>query len=138
MEVRFGLKNSLSGGLSFNTLLFDGSVFVGIQASRLARELAKSQIGVTERDVRDQVTKAYLAVLIAGRNREMLDKNVENLEVTLHETRAMYEEGLMEKLDVDRVGCSRSYLDMEVDSVENMDSTTRNVVNLEVGCQIEC
>jgi len=137
MEVRFGLKNSLSGGLSFNTLLFDGSVFVGIQASRLARELAKSQIGVTERDVRDQVTKAYLAVLIAERNREILDKNVENLEVTLHETRAMYEEGFMEKLDVDRLEYSLSNLEMELDNVENMVSTTLNVLKLQMGYPME-
>src|SRR5690625_7786824 len=103
MEVRFGLKNSLSGGLSFNTLLFDGSVFVGIQASRLARELAKSQIGVTERDVRDQVIKAYLAVLIAGINRERLDKNVEKREVTIEETRARDERGYMVTMDVNRL-----------------------------------
>lgn len=137
MEVRFGMKNSLSGGLSFNTLLFDGSVFVGIQASRLARELANTQIAVTERDVRDRVTKAYLAILIAQRNREILEKNVENLQKTLHETRAMYEEGFMEKLDVDRLEYSLSNLKMEMDNVSNLVSTTKNVLKLQMGFPLE-
>src|SRR5690625_7665684 len=101
MEVRFGLKNSLSGGLSFNTLLFDGSVFVGIQASRLARELAKSQIGVTERDVRDQVTKQNLPLLLAEGNREILVKNVGTRKVPFTETQASNEKGFRESLKVD-------------------------------------
>lgn len=137
MEVRFGMKNSLSGGLSFNTLLFDGSVFVGIQASRLARELANTQIAVTERDVRDQVTKAYLAILIAQRNREILEKNVSNLQTTLAETRAMYEEGFLEKLDVDRLEYSLSNLKMETDNVANLVSTTKNVLKLQMGFPME-
>lgn len=137
LEVQFGVKNSLTGGLSFSALLFDGSVFVGIQASRLARELAASQIGVTERDVRDQVNKAYLAVLIAKRNEEILRKNVINLEETLHETTEMYKSGFMEELDVKRLDYSLSNLEMELANVGNLIYATKNVLKLQMGYPME-
>lgn len=133
LEVQFGVKNALSAGLSFNATLFDGSVFVGIQASRLARELAASQIGVTERDVRDQVVKAYFSVLIAKRNEDILRKNVDNLSQTLHETREMYESGFMEKLDVDRLEYSLSNLQMELENVGNLIYSTKNILKLQMG-----
>lgn len=133
LEVQFGVKNSLTGGLSFSALLFDGSVFVGIQASRLARELAASQVGVTERDVRDDVNKAYLAVLIAKRNEEILRKNVTNLEETLYETTEMYKSGFMEELDVKRLDYSLSNLEMELSNVGNMIYATKNVLKLQMG-----
>src|SRR5690606_36142263 len=137
LEVQFGVKNALTAGLNFNATVFDGSVFVGIQASRLARELARSQIGVTERDVRDQVYKAYLAVLIAKRNEEILRKNVENLSKTLHETREMYESGFLEKLDVDRLEYSLYNLQMELDNVGNLIFSTRNILKLQMGFPME-
>ena len=137
LEVQFGVKNSLQANLSFSALLFDGSVFVGIQASRLARELAATQIGVSERDVRDQVNKAYLAVLIAKKNKEILQKNVENLEKTLFETQEMYKSGFMEKLDVDRLEYSLSNLQMELDNVGNMIYSTRNILKLQMGYPME-
>lgn len=137
LEVQFGVKNALTAGLSFNALLFDGSLFVGIQASRLARELAASQIGVVESDVRDHVNKAYLAVLIARRNEEILQKNVINLQKTLFETREMYKNGFMEKLDVDRLVYSLSNLEMEVANVGNLIYSTKNILKLQMGFPME-
>lgn len=137
LEVQFGVKNSLTAGLSFNALLFDGSLFVGIQASRLARELAASQIGVVESDVRDQVNKAYLAVLIARKNEEILKKNVENLQHTLYETREMYKNGFMEKLDVDRLVYSLANLEMEVANVGNLIYSAKNILKLQMGFPME-
>lgn len=133
LEVQFGVKNSLNTGLSFSALLFDGSVFVGIQASRLARELAATSVGVVERDVRDQVAKSYFAVLIAERSSEILQKNVENLEQTLYETTQMYENGFMEKLDVDRLKYSLSNLEMELANIENLVYSTKNILKLQMG-----
>lgn len=137
LEVQFGVKNSLNAGVSFNALLFDGSVFVGIQASRLARELAASQVGVAERDVRDAVNKAYLAVLIAKRNQEILSKNVTNLEETLFETTEMYKSGFMEELDVKRLDYSLSNLQMELDNVGNLIYAAKNVLKLQMGFPME-
>lgn len=133
LEVQFGVKNALTAGLSFNATVFDGSVFVGIQAARLARELAQSQINITERDVRDQVYKAYFAVLIAKRNEGILQKNVENLQQTLFETREMYQNGFMEKLDVDRLEYSLSNLEMELENVQNLIFSTKNILKLQMG-----
>lgn len=137
LEVQFGVKNALTAGLSFNATVFDGSVFVGIQAARLARELAQSQINITERDVRDQVYKAYFAVLIAKRNEGILQKNVENLQQTLFETREMYQNGFMEKLDVDRLEYSLSNLEMELENVQNLIFSTKNILKLQMGYPME-
>ncbi|WP_236978459.1 TolC family protein [Membranihabitans maritimus] len=137
LEVQFGVKNSLSAGLSLSALVFDGSVFVGIQASRLARELAQSQVALTERDVEENVKKAYLAVLIAKRSREIIELNIQNLQETLNETAEMYKSGFVEKLDVDRLQYSLSNLEMEYNNNENMIFASKNVLKLQMGYPME-
>lgn len=137
LEVQFGVKNSLSAGLSLSALVFDGSVFVGIQASRLARELAQSQVALTERDVEENVKKAYLAVLIAKRSREIIELNIQNLQETLNETAEMYKSGFVEKLDVDRLQYSLSNLKMEYNNNENMIFASKNVLKLQMGYPME-
>ncbi|GAA5220351.1 TolC family protein [Membranihabitans marinus] len=131
--VQFGVNNSLTAGLSFNALLFDGSVFVGIQASRLARSLANSQIDVVERDIRENVIKSYLAILIADHMSEIIDLNIKNLEQTYFETNEMYKSGFLEKLDVDRLKYSISNLEMEAENNENMIYAAKNILKLQMG-----
>lgn len=131
--VQFGVNNSLTAGLSFNALLFDGSVFVGIQASRLARSLANSQIDVVQRDVRENVIKSYLAILIADHMSEIISLNIKNLEQTYFETNEMYKSGFLEKLDVDRLKYSISNLEMELENNQNMIYAAKNILKLQMG-----
>ena len=78
--LQFGLKNSVTAGVEVSALIFDGSFLVGLQAQRLYLELTQKQVNVKAHELKDRVTKAYLAALIAEKNIELLDDNIRSLE----------------------------------------------------------
>jgi outer membrane protein TolC len=108
--IAFQRKNNFVGGLSITSSLFDGSYFVGVRAARASRDYFNLQLEDTERQVRNQVTQSYFPVLLLSTNVRILDRNIENLEKLLRETRAQYEAGFVEQLDVDRLVLSLNNL----------------------------
>ncbi len=55
------------------------------------------------RNTREQIKKSFLRTVLQREATEILAKNVEQLETTLEETELMYENGFVERLDVDRI-----------------------------------
>ena len=120
--------HQLVGGIEASSMIFDGAYLYGVKASKLYRELVAAEKAVTERDVRVNITKAYLAALIAQENMTMLQKNQDNLKNALREVKAMYENGFAEKLDVDRMQLSSDNLDIEVIKMQQLITMSKNIL----------
>ena len=131
--VAFGLKNQLQAGVNVNSLLFDATYFIALRGSRLYRSLAVRTLEQTAYQSRVQVAKAYLATLIAQRNLEQLQRNVDNLETTLSETRALYEAGFAEKLSVDRLELTASNLAAQRESILQVIGISTNLLKFQMG-----
>lgn len=99
----FGLKYNAVGNLDVNQVLFDPSVLVALQARKTLEDLAHKGVKKSEIDVKTEVYKAYYNVLAADKAQKILTESVLRLEKTLNETRETYKQGLVEKLDVDRI-----------------------------------
>ena len=116
-EASFFLKNNLTTGVNLTTTIFDASYFVSVAAARAAKDYAQIDLQTTQREVRLQVTAAYLPVLLLDANLRQLEKNIGNLEELLRETRATFEAGFIEQLDVDRLDLSLANLRTERDNL---------------------
>ena len=136
IPVQFGLRNQVNAGLSVNSLLFDATYFIALRGARLFRNLAERTLEQTAYQTRVQVAKAYLATLIAERNRATLDRNVANLEQTLAETRALYDAGFAEKLSVDRLVLTASNLAAQRESLTQVIAISRNLLKFQMGYPI--
>lgn len=136
-EVQFGLKNNLTAGLGFNTLLLDGSFFTGIQAQKLYRKLTKKSINQTNYEITQGITEAYIGVLASSDNIDILEKNISNLDKALIETKALYESGFIEKLDVDRLELSYDNLVSQKESLERIQILTMNVLKFQMNYPLE-
>ena len=101
-EGSFFLKNNFNAGLNLETMIFESSYFVGLKAARTYRSFVQQQLLVEQREVRSNVTGAFLPVLLLKTNLEIIDKNITNLEKLLRETKELYKEGFVEQLDIDR------------------------------------
>lgn len=117
-EVSFLLKNNFTADIGLQTMVFDGSFFVGLRAAREARSYAQLQLDTEARKVKNQVVAAYLPVLLISENLQVLDRNIENLRSLFNETSALYEAGFVELLDVDRLRLSLDNLQTERDNLE--------------------
>ncbi len=120
LSFPFQLKNL--GGVTLNAsqLLFDGSYFLGLKAAKTYKELSSKSLTASKIDVTEAVTKAYYSVLVNSDRLELLDINLGRLDTVLRETRAMYENGFVEKIDLDRLEVQLNNLNTEKQKVERL------------------
>ncbi len=102
-SIGFGSKYSLNGGVDFNQLLFDGQVFVGLQARRASIRNATLNAEVTQEKIKTNIYKIYYQLVVGQRQIGTLDANITNYKRLLHATSEIYKNGFAEKLDVDKV-----------------------------------
>ncbi|MEO5907786.1 MAG: TolC family protein [Ginsengibacter sp.] len=108
--VGFGSKYALNAGIDFNQILFDGQVFVGLQARRASIKNAELAADVTKEQIKANVYKIYYQLVVGQRQIGTLDANIANYEKLLHDTKEIYKNGFAEKLDVDKVQVQLSNL----------------------------
>lgn len=128
-----GTEQSMVAKIDASAILFDAGWLVGLKAQRLYRELVTRQGESSEDEVKAGVTKAYLSILIAEKNKEVLDKNISNLTKTLKETKAIYENGFAEKLDVDRLQLSFNNLNVEAEKLNRLIAISYNLLKFQMG-----
>lgn len=116
-NVKFGVKNNLTGTLALSTLLFDGSYLVGLQAARDYKVYVNKELTAKQYDVKNQVIMAYMPVLLINLGVETLDKNIANLQKLSNDTREIFKQGFAEQLDIDRLDLSLSNLTSERDNL---------------------
>jgi len=103
VAVPFSQKYNGNATLSATQLLFDGSYFVGLKAAKTFKLLAEKDHIKSQVDVAEMITKAYYTVMVNEVGLELTRTNYQRLDSLLRETRALYENGFVEKIDVNRI-----------------------------------
>lgn len=117
--VGFGAKYTLNAGIDFNQILFDGQVFVGLQARRASIRNAQMAAEVTKEQIKANVYKVYYQLVVGQRQIGTIDANIANYEKLLHDTKVIYQNGFAEKLDVDKVQVQLSNLQTQKLKAQN-------------------
>jgi outer membrane protein len=117
--VTFGTKWNGTYGANLRQLLFDGQVFVGLQARKTSIDYAESNVGITKELIKANVYKIYYQLVIGKKQIALLDANIARSEKLLHDTKALFENGFQERLDVDKVNVTLSNLRTQKITVEN-------------------
>ncbi len=101
--VKFGTQYVGRATLNVDQMLFNGSYFVGLKASRTYTELSRKDLISTQTDLVAAIKKAYYSVLVNRERLALVEKNFGRLDSLLSQTKAMYDNGFAEKIDVNRV-----------------------------------
>lgn len=136
-EVSFAQNYDGNVGISLRQLIFDGSFFVGLQASRTYQELSKKDHIKTEIDIVESVSKAYYTVLINEERLELLQKNFQRLDTLLRDTRALNENGFAESIDVGRVRVNYNNLKVEISKLTQLLDVSRKLLKFQMGMPLE-
>lgn len=120
IEAQFGTKYTANIGVDLSQILFDGQVFVGLQARETSLQWAKANIEVTEELIKANVYKVYYQLVTGKTQIELLDANIERLKKLQHDTREMYKNGFAEKLDVDKLSVQIANLETEKKKVQTL------------------
>ncbi|MDA7768183.1 TolC family protein [Flavobacteriales bacterium] len=120
-ELQFGTEYNSTSTLSASQLIFDGTYIVGLKASSIYKSLSVQSLELTEQQIQDSVAAAYYNVLVAEERKAFLRLIADIHQDILDEVTTMYDLGLVEDLDVDRMALTLS--NMKIQS-ENMDRMT--------------
>ncbi|HXB90650.1 MAG TPA: TolC family protein [Puia sp.] len=118
VPVQFGTQWNATGGVTLKQVLFDGQVFVGLQARRSSLDFYLKKQEVTEQVLRANITKIYYSLLISRTQIDQIDANISSQKELQHNSSEMFKNGFAEQLDVDKSTVQLSNLESEKIQVE--------------------
>lgn len=136
-EFRLGVRYDANAGVSASQMIFDGSYFVGLAAARTFVNLSEQDYVLTKNDVAEQVTKAYYAALIDEFLENLVLSNLQRVDTLLRETKLMYENGFVEKIDVDRISVQYNNINTELAKVKRNSKLSMLLLKFYMGMPIE-
>jgi outer membrane protein len=134
--LAFALPWGTSASISGSQLIFDGAVFVAWKARNTVMEFAKLNGKLTEENVRYNVYKAYNSLVIAYRQNEIVKRSLayaRNMERDLAVTQ---QNGLAEKIDVERGDVQVNNLANDSVKVGNMLTVSEQMLKYLIGMDI--
>ena len=136
-EVQFGQAYDGRVDLFVNQMIFNGSYFVGLSA---AKELIKLSEKMTERnviDIHESVSKAYYTTLNTKSRVDLVNSNIDRLDALLKQTKSLYENGFVEKLDLDRIQVSSNNLKSEKIKADRLYDLSLAVLKFQIGISVD-
>lgn len=117
---QMGTTYKMTGSLDGSQLIFNGEYFLGLKASKVFVELSSKATTRTKIETTIAVAKAYYTVLISEERSKLLEANISRLRKTLDETKAFFDNGLVEKIDYDRLTVTYNNLLVEQEKVNRI------------------
>ena len=136
-EGQFGQAYDGRVDLFVNQMIFNGSYFVGLSA---AKELIKLSEKMTERnviDIHESVSKAYYTTLNTKSRVDLVNSNIDRLDALLKQTKSLYENGFVEKLDLDRIQVSFNNLKSEKIKADRLYDLSLAVLKFQIGISVD-
>ncbi|WP_224999234.1 TolC family protein [Cesiribacter sp. SM1] len=137
VPVAFGTPYTSNAGATLSQLIFNGSYFVGLQASKVYKELAAKNLEKAKIEVAEAVALAYYGALVSEERLELLAVNMGRLDTLYRETKAMNENGFAEAIDVQRVQVNLNNLRTEYQNVERSMAINLNVLKFQMGIPVD-
>jgi outer membrane protein len=137
IEIQFGLKNNLTGGITLNQLIFDGRYFIGLDYAKVYEQLSMESLEKSSIDVKEAVTQTYYNILVGQEAVKILDSTLVILEKTRFETGEFYKEGFAEKTDYDQLTLTVDDIRNSINSVNRQNEIGYKLLNYQLGIDID-
>lgn len=135
--AQFGTDYNIKAGVNANQLIFDGQYIVGLRASRTFKELSATMLNTSKVNVKANVTRLYLQVLVLQESVKLLEKNASELDKNLSEVQALFKEGLADELDVDRLKLTKQRVEHQVVTMGRTYEIVQLLLKLQMGYPVE-
>ena len=135
-EVQFGQTYDGRADLFVNQMIFNGSYFVGLAAAKELISLSEKLTKRNEIDIHESVQKAYYTVLNTKSRVDLVVLNLSRLSSLLDETKQLYDNGFIEKLDVDRIQVAFNNLESEKIKADRFYQLSKEVLNFQIGLPV--
>lgn len=137
IEVQFGSQHTFGGSLRVNQLIFSGPYIVGLQAARVYKGLSRQQYQKSKQETKANVARTYHSILLTRRNIDILKGNLASLEKSLKDSRALYENGMVEQTEVEKIQISVSSLENSIKTTQRQLEQFHNLLKIQLGVELE-
>jgi outer membrane protein TolC len=137
IPVQMGTKYNVSAGLSLTQKIFDPSFWVGLKAAKISETMSEQNIQKTDEQVMYDVSTAYYRASIIKRQLDNLKIILAASERTLKSTELKHQNGLVKKIDVDKIKVSYNATNSQVQQTELNFKQSLNNLKLYMGMQVE-
>lgn len=135
--IPLGVKDNTTVDFTVSQLVFSGEYLVGLRASKVFYLISDQSKIKTETEVRESVANTYSLVLVLMNNLEVMNQSLDNLNKTLNEMRAMYQQGFIENTDVDQVELTTLTLENSLTSVERQVKSAVDLLKFQIGLPMD-
>lgn len=136
IPVRFGTEHNLRAAVDLNQMIFDGRFFQGLRAASAYVDLTERQLDRTAIDTRFQISTAYYAAQVAQENLRILRENVKSVNRLYNETKALYDNGFVESIEVDRVALTKTNVESRLKSAQRQLVLSLALLKFQMGMDV--
>jgi outer membrane protein len=136
IPVKFGTRYQASAGISASQLVFDPTYLIGVKATKGLRELASKNTQRTKIETAVSVSKAYYNVLVSRERMQLLDANVTRVKKLKDDTQSLYDNGFVEKIDLDRIVLAYNNIVSEKENVTRLLTLGEYLLKYQIGMDI--
>jgi len=136
IPVKFGTRYQASAGISASQLVFDPTYLIGVKATKGLRDLASKSTQRTKIETAVSVSKAYYNVLVSRERMQLLDANVIRVKKLKDDTQALYDNGFIEKIDLDRIVLAYNNIVSERENVSRLLTLGEYLLKYQIGMDI--
>jgi len=133
IEVQFGSKYNFTFKASATQLLYSGQYLVGVQTAKAYLETVRQKMVRDKMDVRDIVTEAYIGLLIVNESISILDSTYNTVSKMVDEARKIYENGIIEDIDVEQLELNKANLEATLINTQNQGLIAYNYLKFVIG-----
>ncbi|MDQ3050521.1 MAG: TolC family protein [Bacteroidota bacterium] len=134
--VQFGQPYTASAGINASQLLFDGTYLVGLKAAKTYVELARKGLTSTRIETAVNVSKAYYYVLVTKERAKQLTVDLSRLGKLRDDTKALFDNGFVEKIDADRIALSYNLVESALSQTQRLVTNSYNLLKFQMGMDI--
>ncbi len=136
IPVKFGTRYQAAAGISASQLVFDPTYLIGVKATKGLRELASKNTQRTKVETAVTVSKAYYNVLVSRERMQLLDANMIRVKKLKDDTQALFDNGFVEKIDLDRIVLAYNNLTSEHENVSRLLVLGEYLLKYQIGMDI--
>lgn len=135
-ELQFGQPWTMDAGVTASLQLFDGSYIIGLKGAKGYQKMTRDIAKMTKNEIKTMVAEAYYTSQVAKENVRLLSENIVNTEKTVSDTKALYENGFAEEMDVEQLDLLMNGLKTKLAMAERQHKATLNLLKYQMGMPV--
>jgi outer membrane protein TolC len=136
MTIEMGTNYSAGLGVALNQQILNMSLFNAVNIAETVQNMAALGVESKEEDIITQTANVYYAIQVTNYAVGQMDKSVDLLDKMIETMIVSYANGLVRKVDLDRIKVTKINLETQKSSIQNVVEVQKNLLKLQMGLEM--